>query len=219
MLHLSFSLIDHSSRHHLFKSKKMSTAIKIYVHDESTQTTKILQWQTLSNHQQQMQALKARIEQEFELKKQGKVLVDLRSENNRPIHSLKDKMDIFIVVATSSEAGNSDEKKNSRLGEENQPCKASSPPSSIVITPNQMTKPPLVSEGGSSQAHDASKKSSMERGTALLSSTPSQYELQELAKNAVQFYQAKKYRVCRMCSNFEQSFIIIHCELHNNSNP
>ncbi|KAF0978665.1 hypothetical protein FDP41_002485 [Naegleria fowleri] len=172
----------------------MSTAIKIYVHDESTQTTKILQWQTLSNHQQQMQALKARIEQEFELKKQGKVLVDLRSENNRPIHSLKDKMDIFIVVATSSEAGNSDEKKNSRLGEENQPCKASSPPSSIVITPNQMTKPPLVSEGGSSQAHDASKKSSMERGTALLSSTPSQYELQELAKNAVQFYQAKKYR-------------------------
>ena len=143
--------------------------MKLYVHDESTQTAKVLQWEwsgdsKSSTWSQQFNSLKSRIGEVFNLKGQGKTLVELRNDNNKPISCLKDKMDIFITTTSGK---------------------------SVVDSSNVATS--SNSESSKSQTNQSKTPSpKLEQDSALTG------DLQELANKAVQYFQSRNYKVCKM---------------------
>ncbi|KAL9658274.1 hypothetical protein ABK040_015597 [Willaertia magna] len=73
--------------------------MKLYVHDEVSEITKVITW----NDSNDLVGLKTYIEKEFGLDGKKKRVEDMKNDKGKKITALKDKMDIFITIIEEKE--------------------------------------------------------------------------------------------------------------------
>jgi len=146
--------------------------MKLYLHDESSDTTHVLHWEASEASEHDFYALQKKISEVFALEKQGKELVGLRNDKDRVISSnreLKDRMDIFISTRECSST-----------------------------IPSKISKQNVVTD---ELDEEPEKKLENLTSSSSVNKMLSQ-DLNVLAENAVKFFQARQYTVSVAVMNF-----------------